>query len=514
MALDITGFVTPEQTFPGLKEIGETMASAVKQKAAEKKEKQAGVKYLQSSLLGAGKTAIKDPNRLLSEQLKNEDENETLNIYETAYEGILSGLDPYVVSANAKSQLQERNNRVSRINQTNDFYEKTAMEFARIPGFNKSAYRENMYNALNSFRDESGNAIMAPVQEVIKRSESQDLISDAMNPMLEGNKDVWSNVAVTDVIDKAKPTTQASSVRQVGPNGDIIGYTMSTTIPNQFYQLQYNSKDKSNDLVPIGAKSTIQSDYLPAYKSIFGDEGLTNNVPTVSDEIYTALNTKSAERYLNQEAAKFEKSLIQNGIKTRDGAGNLIPSIKPEIETFKKAALYKALDEHSPALGYRKQQVEISKAPSASSAGAAEKKQSDERDRKAAYATLDKKWSSKKFPNAINIQDMLSGLNDSKGRPYEKRTDVLLVRQSPYKWEVQTFRKNPETGEMVLDKRMDINEFRTTTDTQNPDSPRKFHNYLEDYIQIKEKQIAEEEKKKAKKTTKAPAKKGGYLDDL
>lgn len=514
MALDITGFVTPEQTFPGLKEIGETMASAVKQKAAEKKEKQAGVKYLQSSLLGAGTAAIKDPNRLLSEQLKNEDENETLNIYKTAYEGIESGLDPYIVSANAKSQLQERNLRTSRINQINDFYDKTKGEFAKIPGFNQSAYRENMYNALNSFRDESGNAIMAPAQEVIKRSESQDLISDAMNPMLEGNKDIWSNVAVTDVIDKAKPTTQAVSVRQVGPSGET-GSTMSTTIPSQYYQLQYNSKDKSYDLTPIGAKATIQSDYLPAYKSILGDEGLTNNVPTVTDGTYTALNTKSAQKYLDQEAAKFEKSLIQNGVKTRDDAGNLIPSIKPEIETFKKAVLYKALDEHSPALGYRKQQVEVSKAPSASSASTAEKKESDERDRRAAYATLDKKWASKKFPNAINIQDMLSGLNDSKGVPYEERTNVLLVRQRPYKWEVQTFRKNPETGEMVLDKRMDINEFRATTDTQNPDSPRKFHAYLEDYIQIKEKEIAEQEKKKkSQKTTKAPAKKGGYLDDL
>jgi len=339
--------------------------------------------------------------------------------------------------------------------------------------------------------------------DVVKNVRSTELVSNALNPHLEGYEDVWNNVAVTDVVDKAKPTTETQTMKVIGPAGQTIARENSTTLPSQYYQLEYNKDNKSYDVSPIGVKTTIKEEYLPAYKNVLG-EGISNNIPVVSDGTYAALNAKGSQKFLDQEAAKFENSLIKSGVKVYDDSKVMLPGIKKEIENFKKAILYKTLDEHSDALGYKKVTENIQKAPSASATGTAE---SEERDRQAVYNTLNKKWDTKPASsNYINIQDMMSGLTDKQGREYSKRKYVYLVRQAPNQYEVQTFKKDAESDKYVLDQKMPLAQFRSNTFTQDPNKPRKIHDFIEDYIPLLENRIAEQEKKsKAKKTTKAAA---------
>jgi hypothetical protein len=112
---------------------------------------------------------------------------------------------------------------------------------------------------------------------------------------------------------------------------------------------------------------------------------------------------------------------------------------------------------------------------------------------------------------------MMSGLTDNKNREYYKRPHVYLVRNGRNQYEVQTFTTDPETGKLnpKPDQKMTLQEFRSNTFTQDPTKERGIHTFIEDYIPLLEKKIAEQEKKsKAKKTTKAVTQKGGYLDNL
>jgi hypothetical protein len=514
MALDITGFVTPEQTFPGLKEIGDTMALAVKQKAAEKKAAETGIRYLQSSLFGKAKQ-IQDPYQLISQDVKTEHNKKVSQIYNDTRDFIASGGDVYDAVGMAKAQLEDVNNMTIRANEASNIFKNNVIDPNKsTPGFNVNAANRNFYTALNVVHDESGNAINAPMSDVVKNVGSTELVANALNPHLEGYEDVWNKVAVTDVVDKAKPTTETQTMKVIGPAGQTIARENSTTLPSQYYQLEYNKDNKSYDVSPIGVKTTIKEEYLPAYKNVLG-EGVTNNIPVVSDGTYNALNAKGSQKFLDQEAAKFENSLIKNGIKTRDDAGNLLPNINQDIVNFKKAVLYKTLDEHSDALGYKKVTESIQKAPSASTAKAQE---SEERDRQAVYSTLNRKWDAKPTSaNYIDIKDMMSGLTDNKNREYYKRPHVYLVRQGPNKYEVQTFTTDPETGKLnpKPDQQMTLQEFRSNTFTQDPTKERGIHTFIEDYVPLLENRIAEQEKKsKAKKTTKAVTQKKGYLDNL
>jgi hypothetical protein len=497
-----------------LKEIGDTMALAVKQKAAEKKAAETGIRYLQSSVFGK-LAPIKDPQQLISETAKSEDEKALLELYNDSRQQIISGADPYIVAGDAKTKLAEMNVRRARMNEVSNIWTNQVEEPNKaIPGFNINAARKNLYNKLNVIHDESGKAIEAPTSDVIKNVGSTTLVADALNPHLEGYEDVWNKVAVTDVVDKSKPATETQTIKVIGPAGQTIARENSTTLPSQHYQLEYNKNNKSYDMVPIGTKTTIKEEYLPAYKNVLG-EGVTNNIPVVSDGTYNALNAKGSQKFLDQEAAKFENSLIKNGIKTRDDAGNLLPNINQDIVNFKKAVLYKTLDEHSDALGYKKVTESIQKAPSASTAKAQE---SEERDRQAVYSTLNRKWDAKPTSaKYIDIKDMMSGLTDNKNREYYKRPHVYLVRQGPNKYEVQTFTTDPETGKLnpKPDQQMTLQEFRSNTFTQDPTKERGIHTFIEDYVPLLENRIAEQEKKsKAKKTTKAVTQKKGYLDNL
>lgn len=502
MALDIAGFVTPEQTFPGLDKLGESMALAAKQKDADKKAKQAGVKYLQSTIYGKYQP-VKDPESVLSEAIKNTQDNRVTDIYERSYNRIQNGEDPYIVSADSRNELLGLNTDINKINEAGNVYKNKIEEPNKgKKGFNSLAARQNFSNALNYVTDEEGNRIEASTSDVIRAMNGPDIIADAFNPRIKGYQDVWNKAAVTETVKEAKPVTETTGFTKIGPTGSSTQTTNSTTLPSQYYDLVYDKNTKDYNLNPKGDDAAISEEYTPLYQEALGDKKLDKNVQVVSDDIYKALNNNEVAEYLNQEAAKFEMKAINAGINTRDvNTKELLPEYKNQEDQFKKAILFKVMDEDAANQGYKKVNENLQKAAQVSTS-TADKKESDDRDRDALYGSFNSYWDNRPSNEYhINIQPQVAGFSDKAGNNYSDKKYVYLFRtkDAPGNWRVNTYKKNRVTGQWDVDQSMTLKQFRSGTKSQDAEQHRKQHNYIEDWTKIRDE--ADYPKNKKKTTT-------------
>ena len=479
MALDYSKFVLPAPSAEWLSKVPEYDALGRKTAAAEAKdtEKENFDKLLQNAVYGKLIT-VKDPKAVVGGEVKKEVETDIPNTYAWAKEQQTLGMPHWQILAGVKERLANTNSKVNSLNQLSTIYEQgIEVPNSKFKGFNKENARKNFTNITQYTKDDNGNIVAAPISTVIQNTNGDPtlLASKIIDPNL-APYDNWGDEDIIDVLEKANPVKTKTSFANRDWSGKETGTTTESTLPSSFYEFKVNSTGESSP-VPKGEEITITDDNMAnAYREVLGDAMSGNTINIVPDETVNALSNEGGNHYLAQEQAKFRRAAAKNGIDVSK------PEFAKELDNFTKAVLYKTVDNYLPSAGYSKSKVTIDKKPLPASSSTQSKQIGNEADRKATFATYTSKWTNNKDADGfIDIKDEVSGINDPNGREYRKKAAVKLGKESG-KWVIKVY-KNDDNGNPVLERTMDLNQFRSDSKTGSDSEEKRqaSHTYIDQW---------------------------------
>ena len=484
MALDISGFIVPEQKYEGLYKIGEAWAAqnAAKAKAVDKEDLTFN-KMLQSTLYGKP-LKVDDPQALVSSEIKNQVNASIDEIYQFGKEQNALGKPKWDTLAQVKQKFADLGTGVNQLSGLGNIFQKGIEEpNKKFLGFNSDAARKNFMAVTQYTTDANGNVVPSDISTVIKNTGGDPVAVAAkvINPGV-APYDVWNDADITDVLTKSKPVKSKERFVKRNAAGVETGEEIETILPASYYDFEDNAAGES---VPVPKKETItiaDDKIAKAYQEVLGDNVSGNTVNIVPDSTFNALQNEGGNHYLAQEQAKFEKAALKNGAITRDANGQLTPEFAKELENFSKAVVYKTVDNYLPRAGYSTSKGTIDKKPLPVSASTQGKTTTNIKDRTATFATYTDKWTNQKDADGfIDIKDEIAGINDSKGKDYSKKVAVKLGKENG-KWVIRTY-KNDDNGNPVLDKTFDLNKFRADTvpGADGDEKRKKVHDFIEDW---------------------------------
>ena len=501
MALDFSKFTLAAPDVSGIAKIPEYAALAAKAAKGD-----TGFKQLES-IFNPKNYTIQDTEGFITGKQRDEVNGQLMDALTVSKNYLDQGYDLSTVLLDAR-------NKAATIKKTADglsaigvgYTQGIENTYGKIPGFNLQNSRSNFMNYITHTKDENGNIVETPINPNIINANTQDNLSTIMNPMIYDNN--WDQGGVTDVFKKAKGNTITQNVRVRKPDGSETMTDITTDVPLNIFDVVDDGKGnksfvvKKEDYVPVDLGTIKKDDLSSVYHNTLGDN-ITGAVQLVPEKTYNDfMNVEGIKYYVQQEQAKFEKNLINQGVQTRDPkTGQLIPEVEAEINKFGRAAMHDAFDNNAAIVGGTKTKTATAKlAPlpkPITNINVYNKKEQDTRDRDATFGTWNNLWANRPTGvNTIDVKDQIAGLADASGRPLSKRPKVELSKESG-KWVIKVYKNDPATGNPIIDQTYDLKNFRANTKSVTTEENRTAaHTYLEDWTSDIDKALNATKRKK------------------
>lgn len=481
MALDFSKFTLAAPDVSGIAKIPEYAALGDKSAKGG-----TGLKQIQS--IYGHITPIKDAEGFVTGKMQDYVNNQINDGLAASTQYLNDGYDITTVLNDARNKVAKINQITSGLsNMGTGFTQGIENTYGKIPGYNAMNARKNFQHFITHAKDNNGNIVETDINPDILSGNVQQNLGTVLNPMIYD--DNWDQGGFADVFKKSKGNTVTQNVRVRQPNGSETITDVTTDVPLNIFDVVDDGKGnksfevKKENYVPADLGAIKKDDLSNIYHSTLGDN-MTGAVPLVPEKIYNDfMNVDGIKFYVQQEQAKFEKNLINQGVQTRDPrTGQLIPEIEAEINKFGRAAMHDAFDNNAAIIGGTKTKTATAKLAPLPQKPINITNIIKQQEKKLDEGAFHRTWSADyKANKAVDLKGTFGTFKDENGIEFYNRPKIDMAKEGGV-WKVRLWKKNRTTGNLEVDKSYNLDQFRTLSPSGATEENRaQLHTALENW---------------------------------
>ena len=299
--LDIKGFVTPEQEFPGIYKLTETLAA---QKAAKAKEDEAA--KAQKTAMGAAIGSLIDSKDFMTGTVN--DPYITKRVYDLIQKGTdlsnIKGMDLGTLRTVLLPEVSKLSQAAESIKEIKRKKDEAIGILKSRPGVDTDKFSQEVDRLAYYNKDDKGNYILKNEDNISSIDPTYNYIDDVLN-----NADVYNEKGINEYLKNIGKNTYSHSTKIRNAGGTLKGAELEVSSPTH---LQPISDTKTGEFKGFEPPSTLFTDggEIQQIHSSLGDTGekLKQPVKLLADNEYNQLmNDINVAPFIRQETRKYAK---------------------------------------------------------------------------------------------------------------------------------------------------------------------------------------------------------------